>query len=262
MNVFLKNKITDPKLNKFVFKYINAETEDQFVEYKVVKNNTKIKLIKGNNKKVNITFNPIEHSFVPTHHAGIFISYTVKLITSKPNDEYLNVITMTDDNVIAKQVGHARHFDSNPITVEFENVPDNYKYCQVISTIIEGPIIEYISYQAVNSEGKNIIDYMPPSPSDGDDDKKDGGNKGKEEKKSDKTTLAVVISVSTILLVVVIILIVIILRYNSKNKDLAEKVKKISFAQSKNEQRDENLLLGNKNELNWFKFIIGVLIII
>jgi len=249
LNVFLKSKITDPKLNKFVFKYINAETEDQFVEYKVVKNNTKIKLIKGNNKKVNITFNPIEHSFVPTH-AGIFISYTVKLITSKPNDEYLNVITMTDDNVIAKQVGHARHFDSNPITVEFENVPDNYKYCQVISTIIEGPIIEYISYQAVNSEGKNIIDYMPPSPSDGDDEKKDDGNKGKEEKKSDKTTLAVVISVSTILLVVVIILIVIILRYNSKNKDLAEKVKQISFAQSKNEQRDENLLLGNKNELD------------
>ena len=175
---------------------------------------------------------------------------------------------MSEDEVKAKQF---KHVDRNQITVELENVPD-YKYCEVIATITQGSIIEYVAYQAVNSNGQQIFDYMPsyypppdpdtsdttdPSPDTGDTtdtsnpDTTDPSNPDDQKKGDDKTGVYVIIGVSSVLFVIVIVLVVAIVMYNSKNKDLLNQVNKISFVQSGAGGKDDgNLLLDNQNELD------------
>jgi len=256
-------------------------------EYKIVGNNPNITLEKGSDNKLKVKFNPIDYNIEKTDLEASII-YTVKLITSKPDDEYLNVISMSEDEVKAKQF---KHVDRNQITVELENVPD-YKYCEVIATITQGSIIEYVAYQAVNSNGQQIFDYMPsyypppdpdtsdttdpspdtgdttdpspdtgdttdPSPDTGDTtdtsnpDTTDPSNPDNQKKGDDKTGVYVIIGVSSVLFVIVIVLVVAIVMYNSKNKDLLNQVNKISFVQSGAGGKDDgNLLLDNQNELD------------
>ena len=83
-------------------------------------------------------------------------------------NENINMIAMSESNIIAKRVKGSTS-DKNPITVELTDVPDNFKSVQVVSTIIQGSIIEYVAYQAVDSKGNEIKDNEPtgeePSPS-------------------------------------------------------------------------------------------------
>ncbi len=160
------------------------------------------------------------------------------------------MIAMSESNLVAiNHIGNIN--DKKQITVELNNIDANYKSIQVIATIIDGPIIEYVSYQAIDANGKAITDpepvkINPDKPSD----KPTDGNKG-GSKNDDKTTLYVIIGVSSFLVVVVIVLIVVIIFYNSKKKDLLTQVNKISFVQSDAETKeDTNLLMDNKNELD------------
>ena len=244
LNVFLKEDTKDKKLNNFVFKYVNSMNKEGLFEYTIVDNNPNITLEKGEDKKIKVKFFPIDYT-LKENDLETSIIYTVKLITSKPENEYLNVISMTEDEVKAKLF---KHVDRNQITVEFDNVPDNYKYCQVIATITQGSIIEYVAYQAVDSNGKQVIDYMPspngkPNPN--------PDNKGGNGDGDDNTGVYVIIAVSSVLFVIVIVLVVAIVMYNSKNKDLLNQVNKISFVQSGAAGKDDaNLLLDNQNELD------------
>ncbi len=261
LNVFLKENTKDKKLNNFIFKYVNSMNKEGLFEYKIVGNNPNITLEKGSDNKLKVKFNPIDYNIDKTDLEASII-YTVKLITSKPDDEYLNVISMSEDEVKAKQF---KHVDRNQITVELENVPD-YKYCEVIATITQGSIIEYVAYQAVNSNGQQIFDYMPsyypppdpdtsdttdPSPDTSNPDTTDPSDPDNQKKGDDKTGVYVIIGVSSVLFVIVIVLVVAIVMYNSKNKDLLNQVNKISFVQSGAGGKDDgNLLLDNQNELD------------
>ena len=139
------------------------------------------------------------------------------------------------------------------------NIEDNFKSVQVISTIIQGYIIEYVSYQAVDSTGKEIYDdqYDKPSddtsdrPSDDKTDKHSSDTPPKPEE-NDKTTLYVVIDISCFFAIVVIALIIVIVIYNSRKKDLLKQVNKISFVNSDADGKDDSNLLmdNNKNELD------------
>ena len=254
MNVFLGDDSKNTKLNNFVFKYINAFEVTGFNEYKIINNDPKITAKKeGNNLKV--SFNPID--FNPSPNKSASITYTVKVLLKKDeiSEENINMIAMSESNLIAKKhIGNIN--DKKQITVELNNIDANYKSIQVIATIIDGPIIEYVSYQAIDANGKAITDpepvkINPDKPSDDKpSDKPTDGNKG-DSKDDDKTTLYVIIGVSSFLVVVVIVLIVVIIFYNSKKKDLLTQVNKISFVQSDAEAKeDSNLLMDNKNELD------------
>ena len=254
MNVFLGDDSKNTKLNNFVFKYINAFEVTGFNEYKIMNNDPKITAQKnGNNLKV--SFNPID--FNPSPNKSASITYTVKVLLKKDeiSEENINMIAMSESNLIAKKhIGNIN--DKKQITVELNNIDSNYKSIQVIATIIDGPIIEYVSYQAIDANGKAITDpepvkINPDKPSDDKpSDKPTDGNKG-GSKNDDKTTLYVIIGVSSFLVVVVIVLIVVIIFYNSKKKDLLTQVNKISFVQSDAEAKeDSNLLMDNKNELD------------
>ena len=249
MNVFLTEDSKDKRLNNFVFKYINAFEVSGFQEYKVVNNDHKVKIQKESGKTYKVTFNPLE--FATTNSAiDTTITYTVKILPKEKElaNENINMIAMSESNIIAKRVKGTTS-DRNPITVELTDVPDNFKSVQVVSTIIQGSIIEYVAYQAVDSKGNEIKDSEPtgeePSPSNTDSSDSKGSNDGS------KGTLYVIIGVSTFLVVVVIVLIVVVIMYNSKNKDLLTQVNKISFVESgAAAKEDSNLLMDNKNELD------------
>ena len=85
------------------------------------------------------------------------------------------------------------------------------------------PINEYVAYNALEQKTGQET----------------GGNKN----------LVIVIIITVILLVVVIILVVVIVFFNAKNKDLMEKVNKISFVSSEAKPKGEANLLMDDNEL-------------
>jgi hypothetical protein len=237
MNVFLGDDSKNTKLNNFVFKYINAFEVTGFNEYKIMNNDPKITAQKnGNNLKV--SFNPID--FNPSPNKSASITYTVKVLLKKDeiSEENINMIAMSESNLVAKKhIGNIN--DKNQITVELTNIDANYKSIQVIATIIDGPIIEYVSYQAIDANGKAITDPEPvkinpdkPTDKPSDDkpsDKPTDGNKG-GSKGDDKTTLYVIIGVSSFLVIVVIVLIVVIIFYNSKYKIITYTIHIVSLS--------------------------------
>ena len=241
--MYFWEQIQKTKLNNFVFKYINAFEISGFQEYKVMNNDPKIKIQKSG-KNLKVTFNPIDFSNSKKNDSTI--TYTVKVLKKKDElvDENINMIAISESNLEAKKhLGSTS--DKNPITVELNNIEDNFKSVQVIATIIQGPIIEYVSYQAVDSTGKEIIDPDPVKIDNKDESKPKDDN-------DNKTTLYIIIGVISFVVVAVIVVVVIVLVNKSKNKDLLNNVNKISFVQSDAEAKDDSNLLmdNNKNELD------------
>jgi len=74
--------------------------------------------------------------------------------------------------------------------------------------------------------------------------------KVEEKDNIDNTTLYIGIGIGVFLLVVVIVLIAVIVFNMRKNKDLLDRVNKISFMDSRGEKNDDNLLINNDNELD------------
>jgi hypothetical protein len=255
LSIFLGQDSKDKKLNNYVFKYMNAKQIEGFTEYKMKDNNPNIEMHKENNNLI-VKFSQIDYK--TNTQTDISILYTVKIVTNQDSvtDENANVIAITQSNITDKIIKHDD--DSNQKQVTLTNVPDDIKYVQVIATITQGSIIEYVAYQAVNSTGGAIIDpnpvevIIPPPTTDTPTTDTPTTDHPSDEPKNENAVLYVIIGVSAFLLVVVVVLIIVIVRYNSKNKDLLSQVNKISFVQSgATENKDDaNLLLDNQNELD------------
>ena len=188
-----------------------------------------------------MNFNAINYPEIEKN--DISIIYIIKLVDSHGyiKDENANMITITESNTKALQ--YKSDLSKDKIQFEISETSDSIKYVQVISRIVQGSIIEYVAYQAVDTKGNEIKD-PDPLPVKDNDKKKDGND-------DSKAGLYVIIGVSTFLFVVVIVLVIVIVMYNSKNKDLLSQVNKISFVQSGATGKDDaNLLLDNQNELD------------
>ena len=243
LNVFWNGTQTDTKLGNYVFKYINSNNRDGFFEFKILGNNDTIELEKDSDssQKLKVKFYPIDFTYDPSSDIDTNIIYTIKYVKKEelvPN-ENVNTIAMTESKGIAKIF---KHVDSNQIETELTDVSGDIGYVQVIATITQGSIIEYVAYSSTNKVTikQKSNDENKPESTDG-------------EKNGDNAGLYVIIGVSAFLLVVVVVLIIVIVRYNSKNKDLLSQVNKISFVQSgatENNKDDANLLLDNQNELD------------
>ena len=122
-----------------------------------------------------------------------------------------------------------------------------------MAALTRGSLIEYVTYQAVDSSGNVIDPESNPEPGIDPDitDAPKKTDKPPEPENKNKKALIAIIVVSCFLFVVVVVLIVVIVMYNSKNKDLLTQVNKISFVQSGASAKDDaNLLLDNQNELD------------
>ena len=215
LNVFLLDKAgdSDIKNNHYAFKYINSEKKELFFEYEI-ENSPEISVSKGSSE-MTVKFNRIKP---PSTNSNAEITYFVKVIKSEgyvPN-EIINTISLTESKAEVTPVPKG----ASGITVKLPTT--NFKYVQVIGYIKDGPINEYVSYNALEGTKAAIT-----------------GNKN----------LIIVIIITLILLVVVIILIVVIVFFNAKNKDLMEKVNKISFVTSDAKPKEDTNLLMDDNEL-------------
>ena len=220
LNVFLDDNSgeNDLQKNHYVFKYINANSKEKLFEYPPSKD-SKIE-IKTENNQFKIKFNKINVK-------DTNVTYSVKVVKSEGYlaDELMNTICFTESSALVYQ---AVDQGGNDITV---SIPlTEYKYIQVIAQVKQGPINEYVAYEA------QVIQGVQKTP----------------EQKDNKSAIYAVVGISSALFVIIIILVVVILIYNAKNKDLMEQVNKISFAASNaqsNDDANKNLLLNN-NELN------------
>ena len=234
LNVFLKSgvKSSTKIVNNYVFKYINAGSRDTFFEYNILNNDRKlIKEDKGNGE-FSITFNKIDSN-------NVDIIYSLKAVK---NDTYKNELFDTIALIESQStVIQTKNPQSEKITLSMKN--NDYSHFQVIAQIINGPIIEYVSYEPLGDFSKAGEPYAD------DIDNKDS-DESEEDSNDDDSALVAVIIISIILLVVVIILVVVIMIFNAKNKNLMEQVNKISFIKSgAKPKEDVNLLLDNQNEL-------------
>ena len=235
------------RLESVMQEYINAYSNESFYEFKLIKNDPSIKVEKGN-ETIKVLFNPINYD--PKAHDDLLtnIIYNVKVV---PKDTYIknektDLIAITESPVKTKQF---KHTGIDMKTARFDGINDDYAYVQVIAALTHGSFIEYVAYQAVDSNGKVIDpssnpkdDKTPVTPT---DDKKPAPPDNKNK------ALIAIIVVSCFLFVVVVVLVVVIVMYNSKNKDLLTQVNKISFVQSGASAKDDaNLLLDNQNELD------------
>ena len=118
------------------------------------------------------------------------------------------------------------------LELEIINADSEVNYVQVIVQI-KAEDIEYLSYDLQsNNNFKTIII----------EDKKE--KKEKDSKDSDKDTLIIIIA-GAILVVIAIILVFIIFKCKKKNKDLLEKVNKVSFSvEDRKDNENEDLLLN------------------
>ena len=220
LNVFLDDNSgeNDLQKNHYVFKYINANSKEKLFEYPPSKD-SKIE-IKTENNQFKIKFNKINVK-------DTNVTYSVKVVKSEGYlaDELMNTICFTESSALVYQ---AVDQGGNDITVSIPST--EYKYIQVIAQVKQGPINEYVAYEA------QVIQGVQKTP----------------EQKDNKSAIYAVVGISSALFVIIIILVVVILIYNAKNKDLMEQVNKISFAASNaqsNDDANKNLLLNN-NELN------------
>ena len=218
------------KLSNYAFKYINAASETEFFDYKMMYQNITIKEDNAN-KVITCTFNKIH-----VDADNVDITYFLKVVDNKTYiyGEEMNTIAVTESPALiyyAKNPLPGVDGDNDKIQIKteelYDQIVDNWAYITVVAQVQQQNIIEYVAY--------NGIMKIRPGP---------GGNGGDG---SNNTVLFGVIG--GILGVIVIGLVVVIVYFQFKNKSLLNQVKHVSF-QKTNTNMDPNLLLQKNQEIN------------
>jgi len=222
LNVFLDEKSNDDdlKYNHYSFKYINSERKEDFFEYNILKNDTIN--VKEDSQNLTISFNKIDKK-----NDEIEIDYYIKIIDPENyiKTELMKTVSLTESKssvyLVHEQAGEL-------MSTKIKKI--KYSCIQVIAYIKDGPINEYVAYNPV---------YLGVQPGSG----SGTGSSGKS------TSFYVIIGVSVALFVIIVVLIVVILFFNAKNKDLMDKVNKISFVNDDSKPKADSNLLMDDNEL-------------
>ena len=197
----------------FMFQYIN--TNETGYPYSI--SNTNIKVDQKQNSDL-IDYN-VELSPVDNYKNYENVNYIVRLYRNKrPDRADLSLRNGTYQNV--KEFYNPKE-ENGKIKLEITKSPP-VNYIQVIAQIKNKEAVEYLSYNL--SETLSIIN-----------DKNENNSKDNDSKKG----LIVLVVLGSLLFVIIIVLIVVVIVFNNKNKDLLDKVKSVSFADS---GKDEDLL--------------------
>ena len=238
LNIFKKKygAVVNEQLTNYAFKYMTAENEYDFFDYKSMSNiiNCEVKHAVDSEKseKVECSFNQIH-----PEKGDINVTYFLKVVENSTYiyGEEMNTIAVTEspNTVFYKRnpvsgVGD----DYDKILMTGDGDFSNWGYINIIAQIQQNNIIEYVAYDG-------IMDLKP------DPNKKEGGNTEGEEEEKDNTLLFAI--VGGVLGVIVIALIIIIVVFQIKNKNLMNQVKHVSF-QKTNANVDPNLLLQKPSD--------------
>ena len=208
-------------LNNYAFKYINARTEADLIDFPIA-NSPEITISEKKENNLDLitcTFNKLD---VAKESANI--TYFFKVVENQTHiyGEEVNTVAVTESPFYSVFVRNPEDSDGK-ITLTAKGILSNWAYLNVIAQIQQNNVLEYVSYNGK----KNIR----PSP------KTSGTGSG-------KTSTALFLVVGGILLLIVIALVVIIFIFQQKNKALLNQVKHVSFQQTNsNSNVDPNLLL-------------------
>jgi hypothetical protein len=223
-------------LSNYVFKYINSKDIDKFFEY-VPKEGNKLDISKpessgkGRNK-ITAKFKGLYCKNNRTRK--IKVTYVLKVVfgteeKSHDPNENKNSIAICESRQSSVMVKDPKEEDIK-LELDFSIPPGQaIRYTQLIAQVNDGPINEYYSY--------------------GYNDKYGFSNKAKS---GSSTLVIAIITVSIILFIVIVILIIIVYAFNSRNKNLMDKVNAVSFVdpdEKGSPLTGTNLLMEGKNEL-------------
>ena len=125
---------------------------------------------------------------------------------------------MKVDSQVVKEYYNPKS-ENGKLELSVVKVTKDVNYIQVIAQIRDKEVVEYLSY--------DLSEELETD-----------SNKNKEN----KIALIVVIVVGILLFIVVVVLVIIIIIFNNKNKDLLDKVNKVSFADAGDKDDDNDLL--------------------
>ena len=221
LNIFPNKINNDKKLNNYVFKYINSN-ESNFIEYPIFKNNKKINYNiedKNSYKNIKVSFNKIEKK--------VDITYSVKIVPLKNwiNDECINTISLTESDSFVNQVKNPTDKDG-VISMNVIFKGNDIKYIIVIAQIKDENNIEYITYNPIVFEEKKLF-------------------------------VEIIVAFSIVIIIITAAIFGAFWYVNKKYKKFKEEISKISYKQSRVNEKDdkdkeiENLLLDeNDKEIN------------
>ena len=194
----------------YMFQYINSNNTN----YPYSISNTAIKVTKkANNNRMDYQ---IELSPVDNYKNYENITYIVRLrnstFISKPD------LTLRGDKSQTIKEFYGPKVDDGKIKLEITNSP-RADYIQVIAQIKNKEVVEYLSYD-LSQDLKKDSGLL-------------GGTKG----------IIILVVIGSLLLIIVIALIIVIIVFNNKNKDLLDKVNKVSFAEG---EKDDDLLIKSE----------------
>ena len=252
INVYINNEIKNPNKQQFGKKFysLDPNTLPDMIDLKLARNEDIGKdflqffffRYTFSDNEINSKYSISNTQIKVTQTFGETTSnYTIELTPINDYKKYnvtyivrlINDRTMPKSSHVSMRIGiqNVKEFynpepQGNTLTFKVTDAAYKTNYIQVVVQIREKEDVEYLSYDLQNK-------YKETNPQ-----SSNNGNKN--------TTLLVVgIIVGVILVIIIVALVIVILIFNNKNKDLLEKVNKVSFAD--NDQRgDDDLLLSKE----------------
>ena len=221
INLSIRRKQKNTNEEYFLYRYYFEDTIDKIKgKYSIKDKKPKVIEQKYDNQSIFIVdVSPLKINNPNSDEYNL--TYIVRLVAEKN-------LKPKKANLALKPVKQSIKEFYDPKNTKFEIMVEKskeIKYIEVILQIKHKEILEYLSYEVADGFK---IEYKT--------------DKNSSEDKS-KVALIACIIIGSILFIIVIVLIIVIIIFNNKNKDLLEKVNKVSFADS-DQRGDDDLLLS------------------
>ena len=226
LNIYRKDNVyINQYLYNYVFKYININSEEEFIDYKILNNDDKItyhESKEGEDDVIDCTFNRLD---IDKDKANITYFFKVVENSTLIYGEKVQTIAVSQSPYYT--VYKRNPVDSSgKITLRAKGKLSNWAYLQVVAQIQQDTVLEYIAYK-----GEVLIREAP----------RNNSSKG--------ASTLVFLVVAGILLLLIGGLVVIIFIFQQRNKSLLNQVKHVSFQQNAGTTNaDPDLLLKKSNQ--------------
>ncbi len=220
-------------LYNYAFKYINAKSIDEFVDYKIKEdeNITYVENFNNNNASesiINCTFHKINVSASEAN-----ITYFLKIVDA---DSYIE--GELSDTIAVTESPYYTVFVRNPedkkdlITLTAKGDFRRWTIIQIMAQVQHETIVEYVAYK-----GK----YMHREKKEEEEKEEENKNKNNNNTNNSDVDPTMFYVVGGILLALVIGLIVVIIIFKIKNQELVEQVKHVSFQKFNSSNYNNNV---------------------
>lgn len=205
----------------FFFRYSFSENTSNR-KYDIANTNLEVIQTKINKKATyTITLTPV------TNQSCYDLTYIIRLKNDKKIPKISNIAMNPENQEVYEFYNPTPKNDK--LILEINNASSEVNYIQVIAQIKEEEMVDFLSYDLKimnTTKSPNDENYE-------DDDSSDSDN-----------TAIILLIIGSVLVVLAVILIFLIMKCKKKNKDLLEKVNKVSFSVERNNNANEDLLLN------------------